>query len=317
MADKIDKLTPEQEADMYKYRTQRWYQLISPEVEQSTVEECMKEIYSIVGAKPIKRFIWLDSPLQLLEIHRGNAKLPPQEGEIPDGFDDEAVIAALQELDNGFITNPWLNEWMGCWVSFYAWCSKIVDYNPEDLRKLKILEKLTAAAGWVYPFEEVCFCCRRPITKWNLEDPSMGTPVLHNPTGPAIEFRDGMKEYHWRGTKVPAEWIEDKENVDPKLALTWRNIEQRRALAEIIGWKKVIDQLDAKVIDADEDDEIGTLLEVELPEVGKARFLKVECATGRTFVLSVPIEMKTALEANAWTFPGMTVEDILGRELRT
>jgi hypothetical protein len=39
MANKIDKLTPEQEADMYKYRTQRWYQLISPEVEQNAVED--------------------------------------------------------------------------------------------------------------------------------------------------------------------------------------------------------------------------------------------------------------------------------------
>jgi hypothetical protein len=39
-----------------------------------------------------------------------------------------------------------------------------------------------------------------------------------------------------------------------------------------------------------------------------ARFLRVRCATGRDFVLSVPLQMRTALEANAWTY-GMNPED--------
>ena len=40
----------------------------------------------------------------------------------------------------------------------------------------------------------------------------------------------------------------------------------------------------------------------------RARFLRVRCATGRDFVLSVPVAMTTALEANAWTY-GMTPEE--------
>jgi hypothetical protein len=62
---------------------------------------------------------------------------------------------------------------------------------------------------------------------------------------------------------------------------------------------------------------IGTLLEADLPDAGKARFLRVRCGTAREFVLSVPVEMKTAKEANAWTYPGCTDNDIDQMEART
>jgi hypothetical protein len=101
---------------------------------------------------------------------------------------------------------------------------------------------------------------------------------------------------------VPAAWIEQRATLDPITALTWPNIEQRRAAAEIVGWAKVIDRLKPKIIDVDADPEIGVLLEVDIPDAGKARFLKVLCGTKREFVLPVPVEMKTARQSNAWTF---------------
>jgi len=86
-------------------------------------------------------------------------------------------------------------------------------------------------------------------------------------------------------------------------SFTWSNIEQRRAACEIVGWSNILKQLDAKVIDADPDHEIGTLLEVNLPNSGKERFLKVRCGTGRDgIVLPVPKDMRTALQANAWSY---------------
>jgi hypothetical protein len=60
--------------------------------------------------------------------------------------------------------------------------------------------------------------------------------------------------------------------------------------------------LNAKRIDIDPDPQIGELLEVEMPEVGVERFLRVTCGTGRTFALPVPPTVTTALEANAWTY---------------
>jgi len=79
-------------------------------------------------------------------------------------------------------------------------------------------------------------------------------------------------------------------------------MEQRRAACEIIGWKRILEELDAKVIDEDGDPEIGILLEADIPDSGTERFLKVRCGTGREFVLPVPRHVNTALEANAWTW---------------
>ena len=68
--------------------------------------------------------------------------------------------------------------------------------------------------------------------------------------------------------------------------------------------------------DEDADPMIGTLIEVEIPEIGREKFLKVLCGTGREFAIPVPPEMKTALEANAWTYD--IPSDVLSQlEVRT
>jgi hypothetical protein len=123
----------------------------------------------------------------------------------------------------------------------------------------------------------------------------------HCADGPFTAYADGTELYYWHGVEVPKEWILSPKTVDPTLAITHPNAEQRRALAEILGWKVVLDQIVAKVVDTDPDPEIGTLLEATVADE-PARFLRVRCGTGRDFVLPVPREMKTALEANAWTY---------------
>jgi hypothetical protein len=84
--------------------------------------------------------------------------------------------------------------------------------------------------------------------------------------------------------------------------MTHPQIEQRRAAAEIIGWSRVLNAMSARVINRDGDPQIGTLLEVDLPDAPKSRFLRVRCGTGRDFCLPVPREIDTALAANAWTY---------------
>ena len=79
-------------------------------------------------------------------------------------------------------------------------------------------------------------------------------------------------------------------------------MEQRRAACEIIGWDNILNLLDAKIIDEDKDPMIGTLVEVNIPDIGREKFIRVLCGTGRSFALPVPPEMNTALEANAWTY---------------
>ena len=139
---------------------------------------------------------------------------------------------------------------------------------------------------------------------------------LHCEDGPAIEYGDGWSVYAWHGTRIPQDWIVNRKTLDPKTALTHKNVEMRRAAADIVGWEAVLEHVSARVIDVDKDPEIGTLLEVDLPDSPRSRFLRVQCGTKRVFALPVPAEMKTALQANAWTYD-VDVKTILRLEART
>ena len=126
----------------------------------------------------------------------------------------------------------------------------------------------------------------------------------HCENGPSHEWRDGWKLYHWHGVRVPPRWIENKESITPKEALSEPNMELRRAACSIVGWEKIISQLDARSIDCDPDPQIGHLIEVDLPgeenQKITARYVRVQCGTGRMFAFGVPPTIKTAIEAQAW-----------------
>jgi len=139
---------------------------------------------------------------------------------------------------------------------------------------------------------------------------------LHRADGPAVEWPEGKSYYFWRGTQVPAEWIANRSALTPAIALSWRSVEQRRAACEIIGWHRILTELPSRSINKHNDPEIGELIEVELPDSGKERFLRVMCGTGREFALPVPRKCRTAIAAQAWTW-GMTVKEFTAPEVRT
>ena len=93
----------------------------------------------------------------------------------------------------------------------------------------------------------------------------------------------------------------DKSFLTAKIALGQENTEKRRAACEIVGWAKILKDLNAKTINVDAP-QIGTLVEVDLPDSGKEKFLRVMCGTGREFAIPVPREIETALQANLWTY---------------
>ena len=182
-----------------------------------------------------------------------------------------------------------------------------MEWENESLKNFEINETLVKTCGWVWWHENVLVISDRPK---ELHRDDEGN--LHNEVGPSISYRDGWSLFHWHGTAIPQEWIENK-NLTPKIALTWENIEQRRCACEILGWSTILDKLNAKTIDQHENPEIGTLVEVDLPDSGRERFLRVKCGTGRDFAIPVPPEMQTAAQSNAWTY-GL---DVVNPEVRT
>lgn len=123
---------------------------------------------------------------------------------------------------------------------------------------------------------------------------------LHCEAGPAFKWLDDIEDHYWHGAHVPAKWIVDRANVTTAEVFAEANAETRRAGCEIIGWDRVLSSIDAKLLDDDDDPQIGALYEGQIPGATKCTFLKVECGTGRQFVIPTAPGLASALEAQAW-----------------
>jgi hypothetical protein len=211
--------------------------------------------------------------------------------------------------------NAWWGQHESYWIAFYLFCRDIIgiQYDEHRSRQLDMWRDIAQSCCWWWCYENYVIVSERP-TVVGMDDAGR----IHGATGPAIAFADGWQVHAWHGTRVPKEWIEKTGSLPVSSALTWPNIEQRRAAAELLGWKRVLSELSPRVIDRDIDPVIGELLEIDLPEAAQSRFLRVLCGTGREFVLPVPREMRTALQANAWTYRLEDTPQILRQmEVRT
>jgi hypothetical protein len=192
------------------------------------------------------------------------------------------------------------------WLSYYDYYKRETNIKLTDI---DYMIDIALNCGWIYCSDEDVIIQDRPI-KILFDEQNR----LHCQTGPAIQYGDGFEVYSWHGVTVPGKWI--RGELTSKEALKVSNLEQRRAACEILGWAKVLKELNSVAIDQDEDPMIGTLLEVDIPNVGKEKFLRVLCGTGREFCLPVPPDMRTALEANAWTY-GVDPQKLRDLEVRT
>ena len=220
------------------------------------------------------------------------------------------VWAQVGASINAGINNDGLSS---LWCSFAAFATFFRDVcNIELSNAFYINDALVSSVGWSWWHQNVLALSDRPeLIKRDAQN------RLHCENGPSIKYRDGWSLYNWHGVSIPKQWVENKSSLDAKTALTWSNVEQRRAACEIVGWANILKELNAKTIDTD-DEEVGTLLEVDLPDSGKERFLVVTCGTGRKGIaLPVPREMETALAANLWSYGIDTVDTKYLPEVRT
>jgi len=198
------------------------------------------------------------------------------------------------------------------WLAFVTFLRDVMNWENSVLDIIPTYERLCRNAGSVWWHEDVVALSDNPLhIKFDEEE------RLHCEDGPAIKYADGWSLYSWHGTRVPGKWLTDTKNsLSASEAITWEDIEQRRCACEILGWAVILDELDAVTINDDGDPEIGVLLEVDLPDVGKERFLRVRCGTGRDFCLPVPPDVETALAAQSWTW-GIDESEFIKPDVRT
>lgn len=277
MADKkVRSLTKEQES-LFPVYVERWKKigLSTDRMDRDAAIAAAKKAYRLVGLEEPTNFYFTKSPIDAVNFIKKNLDKKSSKAEI------------FGQMIYGCHEAPWL--------SFYSFFKE--QCHLEVCDKIQGLVELAEASGWLSVYEDTVVFQEKPtVILFDDQD------RLHCETGPAIEYEDGFGVYSWHGVSIPKEWIEKRGELTPKTALGWENIEQRRAACEIVTWARILRELDARVIDSDEDPMIGTLVEVNIPDVGKEKFLKVMCGTGREFAIPVPPTMTKALDANAWTF---------------
>lgn len=278
---KINKLTPEQEAELPRFR-QRYLDIACSggRIDRPALESAMADAYAVIG-KPAPRLFIFDSPaacMLALKIFR-----LPKEDQLGDQkIYDPHFLWGSQDL---------------CWIAWARFAEHIgVKLEPRTAAHLDIMECISTQCEWWWPCEGVVIASERPTRiRWDEQR------RLHCEDGPAVRYADGYSLYAWHRTRLPESWVEQRETIDPREILKERNVETRAAGAACIGWPRMLSALDYKVVDADPDPSHGELIEVRLdglPEPG--RFLKAECPRNGTIVEGVPREISTVLAAQAW-----------------
>ena len=184
-------------------------------------------------------------------------------------------------------------------MGWAAWCEAMVAIGVSLPATAATLRAVCETCGWWWSFERAVVLSDRPrVIRFDDEG------RLHCESGPSVDYADGTQVFTWHGQPIPGGWVTGKPPSATE-AIHWANMDQRAAACEIIGWDKILDQLDAKVIDDSGDPKWGRLVEVDLPDSGRERFLDAMCGTGRRFALPVPPETCSVDEAQSALHGGL------------
>ena len=201
------------------------------------------------------------------------------------------------------------------WAAYPAYSAAMRDVLGLDLpefKNYKFWEDAARHGGFRVMHQEFCIVSDFPV---HIKVDENNLP--HCVDGPSHLWRDGWALYHWHGQAIPEEWITKPGFLTAKIALEQENMDLRAAACEMLGWDKIIDELGGKTIDKDEDEYVGELLSVDLPDSPSTLFLRARCGTGRMVVISVvDKKCKTALEANLGSY-GLPIDRSFLPEART
>lgn len=338
MSEKLEKLSEESIAKFPEY-VDTWIKFgidIEKRLDKDRVPSLLKSIYEMSELNPVstENIIFARCPIEasvligvLMEPKRRNALdkilaenavarkfydncLNLDTGQYSDKYKEEIAftrtVIKFDYINDVFSGNPFnLGHFLhgnteAYWFSYYDFYTKETDIELIDLSDYI---EFSSMSGWWAPFDDHVIVCEKPTKEILFDDRNL----LHTETRPAIFFYENSPSnvYAWHGVKYNKRWA---DNLTPERALSEENLELRRVACEMLGWATILRELDCNVIDRNENPEIGELVSVNIPDIGREQYLRVMCGTGREFALPVPPDMKTAHQANAWTY-GLDIND--------
>jgi hypothetical protein len=191
------------------------------------------------------------------------------------------------------------------WVSFYDFFAEIGVVKNSDFEQFKSL--LLSGIYDMIHLNGFCIVSNLPT---KIVRNASGR--LHNPSGPAIEFADGYKQYYINGRALP-EWIWEKAaagEITKAMFLEEKNSDIKGGIYEVLGQKKMLELLGAVTIDEqvithrNGDLETVTLLKTKerFKEIGNQPFawVKMICpSTGTQYLQGVEPHHTSAIDAIA------------------
>ena len=312
---KINKLTPEQEAELPAFCA-RYLNIAcgGHRIDRDKLRSAFNDAYAMIG-KPAPALFIFDSPaacmlaLKIFKMQEAS-QLGSQLGsqlESQLGSQLESQLRSQRIYDGDHLCGAHDLYW----IAFYRFCQRLGVNYGEAAKALDTMEAISSQCEWWWPYDGVVIASEKPVSiKWDDEQ------RLHSENGPAVEYADGYSLSAWHGQAIPGEWVAGNPP-SARDALHWKNMDQRAAACEIVGWHNILEQLDAKVIDDSQNPIWGRLVEVDLPDSGRERFLDAMCGTGRRFALPVPPKTKSVDEAQSVLHGGLPVEILKNYEVRT
>jgi len=131
---------------------------------------------------------------------------------------------------------------------------------------------------------------------------------FHCADAPALEWRNGAKEYFLNGVRVSEGVVMcPPDQIDAKIFLTERNMEVRREIIRRVGIEILISRLGGKVLDRWNDYE---LIQLNIPDMRiTPTYLKMRNPSIGTFhVEGVPPDITTCRQALSWRVGGLNWE---------
>ena len=111
------------------------------------------------------------------------------------------VQAATSSKDQFYGECIEIEDWV-CYSSLFDFCFSVMKYDELAQQDWEIFRTLSSEFYWLYPYENICLVCDRPI-KILLD----GKDRVHAEEEPAIQFADGFSVYARHGRYIHHEII--------------------------------------------------------------------------------------------------------------
>lgn len=282
MVDRVDSLTPAQEAQLEGWR-QKWLAIgLSTEpADRAAAENGVRLAYEFAGEKPPKKIIWCDSPLA------GARKAAELLGGSPS---TQVSYACYGQHDAG-------------WLGFYDFLWNVCQLDAAE--KIQGLCEVAKHAGWWWAMDKAVILTERPTVVSRDEQGR-----LHSLEGPAIAYPDKWALYAVHGIRVARQIIEEPETMTIKQIRSESNVEVRRVMIERFGMDRFVKDSDAETLHTDTDGLGHPRRLLRLPRPSDTDIVVVEVVnsspepdgTRKKYMLRVPPQIRTCQQAIAWTF---------------